>query len=83
MGKVNARGIRVDAARWIGNSLAGRRQRVFINQTYSNWALVTSGVPNGSVFLLMLLLKKVGNATLGKSDLHPIRPKTQPHNTNV
>ena len=46
--KVNARGIQGDAARWIRNSLAGRRQRVCINQYYGNWAPVTSGVPQDS-----------------------------------
>ena len=49
MVKVNAHGIQGDAARWIRNWLAGRRQRVCINQSYSNWASVTSGVPQGSV----------------------------------
>ena len=36
MVKVNAHGIHGDAARWIRNWLAGRRQRVCINQSYSN-----------------------------------------------
>ena len=35
--KVNAHGIQGDAARWIRNWLAGRCQRVFINQSYCNW----------------------------------------------
>ena len=43
--KVNAHGIQGDTARWIRNWLAGRCQRVCINQSYSNWAPVTSGVP--------------------------------------
>ena len=38
-----------DAARWIRNWLAGRLQRACINQSYSNWAPVTYGVPEGSV----------------------------------
>ena len=54
--KVNARGIQGVAARWIRNWLAGRRQRVFINQSYSNWATVTSGVPQDSVLLPLLFL---------------------------
>ena len=36
MVKVNAHGIQGDAARWIRNWLVGRRQRVCINQSYSN-----------------------------------------------
>ena len=45
--KVNAHGIQCDAAGWIRNLLAGRRQRVCINQSYSNRAPVTSGVSQG------------------------------------
>ena len=47
--KVNAHCIQGDATRWIRNWLAGRRQRVYINQSYSNLAPVTSGVPQGNV----------------------------------
>ena len=36
--KVNAHDIQGDAARWIPNWLAGRRQWVCINQSNSNWA---------------------------------------------
>ena len=49
MQKVNAHGIQGYEARWIRSWLAGRRQRVFINQSYSNWAPVTSGVQQSSV----------------------------------
>ena len=56
MVKVNAHGIQGDAARWIQNWLAGRCQRVCINQSYSTWALVTSDLPQGSVLGPLLFL---------------------------
>ena len=43
------------------NWLAGRRQGVCINQSYSNWAPVTSGVPQGDVLWPLLFLIYVNN----------------------
>ncbi|KAK4810933.1 hypothetical protein QYF61_013341 [Mycteria americana] len=37
------------SARWVGNWLTGRTQRVAINGFYSGWQTVTSGVPQGSI----------------------------------
>ena len=45
-----------DTARWIRNWLAGRRQRVCIDQSYNNWAPFISGVPKGSVLSVLLFL---------------------------
>ena len=59
--KVNAYGIQGDAARWIRNWLAGRPQRVCINQSYSNWAPVTSDGPQGSVLGPLLFLIYINN----------------------
>ena len=49
-------GIQVDADIWIHHWLAGRRQRVYINQTYSILALVIVGVQQGSVLGQLLFL---------------------------
>ena len=54
--KVDSYGIQGNAARWIRSWLAGRRQRVCINQSYSNSVPVTSRVPQGSVLGLLLFL---------------------------
>ena len=45
MTKVRALGIVDEVADWVEDFLSDRKQRVVINGEYSNWATVTSGVP--------------------------------------
>ena len=49
MEKVREAGIIGKLADWIENWLDGRSQRVGVNGEYSDWAEVTSGVPQGSI----------------------------------
>ena len=49
-------------ARWIQTPwLAGHRQRVCINQSYSNWEPVSSGVPQGSLIGPLLFLININD----------------------
>ncbi|KAF2349694.1 Reverse transcriptase domain [Trinorchestia longiramus] len=54
--KVEAHGIRGNYSRWIRNWLTGRTQRVVIHDEASDPALVTSGVPQGSVLGPLLFI---------------------------
>ena len=42
-------GIRGNLMNWIRDFLKGREQRVVINNEFSDWASVVSGIPKGSV----------------------------------
>uniref|UniRef100_A0A4W3I0M1 Reverse transcriptase domain-containing protein n=1 Tax=Callorhinchus milii TaxID=7868 RepID=A0A4W3I0M1_CALMI len=48
--KVKAHGINGNILAWIEEWLTGRKQRVGINGSFTNWQDVTNGVPQGSVF---------------------------------
>ena len=47
--KLNEMGIKDKTLMWIKSFITNRKQRVRVNGSYSLWAEVTSGVPQGSV----------------------------------
>jgi len=49
LAKMKAHGIQGDVLRWISECLSGRRQRIVLNEGFSDRAEVISGVPQGSV----------------------------------
>ena len=74
LAKVMAHGIQGSAARWIRNWLARRRQRVCINQTFSSWTPVKSGVPQRSVLgplLFLIYINDLDNGIVSKISKFP------------
>ena len=62
-------GIRGKALDWITAFLSGRKQRVIVNESHSQWADVTSGVPQGSVLgpvLFLLYINSMANCVSSK-----------------
>ena len=49
MSKVEGCGVGGKVYNWIKNCLNGREQRVIINGKHSDWCIVLSGIPQGSV----------------------------------
>ena len=62
-------GIRGKTLDWITAFLSGRKQRVIVNENHSQWAVVTSGVPKGSVLgpiLFLLYINSMSNGVTSK-----------------
>ena len=59
--KLKSYGIGGNLLSWINSFLTGRVQRVTLNNVYSEWSSVVSGVPQGSVLGPMLFLLYVND----------------------
>eukprot|EP00061_Rhincodon_typus_P010033 g34001.t1 len=54
--EIKLHGIHGDLAIWIQNLLGHRRQKVVVEQCFSDWKSMTIGVPHGSILRLLLFV---------------------------
>ena len=70
LNKLKALGIGGNIARWIGNFLIKRKQKIVVNKQSSQWSEVKSGVPQGTILaalLFLIYITDIGNEVVNSS----------------